>query len=168
MTLIIADAKNKRIIADRLLTDNDYAATVNKTFYTDDGVAWGSAGTPDNRTFTDWYNAGADQADCPLEKNAHYLGVDADGNIRFISFGCDISPQGDFYAIGSGAGFALGMLHVGVVPETVMTRVSEICTSVGGGHDILESREIDPADMVAQIGRVAPTVQLTLECGSCS
>jgi ATP-dependent protease HslVU (ClpYQ) peptidase subunit len=119
MTTIIADSKRKIMVSDSKCTYGDTHFRMQKIYQMPDGTLIGFSGSVSEATkFVNWWIDGANIANKPNfgEESFDALVLDDSGINLWDSNLIKIRIIQDFFAVGSGAQFALGALRAGADP----------------------------------------------------
>lgn len=127
------------LAADRLLDLGGVKTSVTKIFIMRRHLV-GAAG--DGRACLDaleWFRLGRKASSWPVDKDldVHLLTIDTQGRVRFFDCGSAEVIEEPFYAIGTGAPFALAAMSMGANARRAVSIASRWDTACGNGCDVL-------------------------------
>lgn len=127
MTTIVADFRTKTMVSDTRCSYGSTHFRMQKIHQMPDGTLIGFSGSVNEATkFVEWFKAGANKGIPPVfgEEPFDALTMNGDGIYLWDSSLMGTKIFQDFFAVGSGAQYALGALKAGATPD----RAVEIAT----------------------------------------
>jgi hypothetical protein len=145
MTVIAWHGPTRTLAADKMFDCDGYPATTIKIHKAPNGALIGGAGVADvlNELF-DWYMKGADEKEYPqsarnCDRGSRMMVVTPDASIRlYFRVPTPSIIYDPFFAIGSGADFAIAAMHLGKNAIEGVELAIQLDNSCGNGIDVLQ------------------------------
>lgn len=127
--------------ADKLADQDGAQLSITKIHRAPNGDLIGTAGDSHHgRLLRDWYCSGADPAEA-VDTDAQMLVATVDGRLLHYSgnkTGRPVEIEGSRWAIGSGAPYAITVMHLGMSAYDAVEIACHLASGCGGGIDKLE------------------------------
>jgi hypothetical protein len=143
MTVIAWDGRT--MAADKRMDCNGYPATVTKIYRMPDGALIGGCGDSDViSALRHWYQDGCNPANYPDNRGEHstyatLMVVTPAREVQlYLSSPIPIQMHNQTFAIGSGADYALAVMHLGHSARKAVEVACALDTGCGNGIDILK------------------------------